>query len=105
MMSPRRPIFSTSCLRITCIKVPPLASDYVWQKSHLAGALYRYRRFALVLRAKACHPAGTDLAAIRDELAQHVVVLVVYVRYVLLVEYARLALYRPLAARRRATPS
>src|ERR671916_2235647 len=92
-MSPRCPIFSTSWLSITCTSYP-LPSDHVRQQRHLAGALYRRGGLPLVLRAEPRHPAGPHLAAVRDETPQHVVVLVVNVRHVLLAEHARLALYR-----------
>src|SRR5215210_7227657 len=97
-MSPRCPIFSTSWVSMTCIgSLPP---DHVWQQRHLPGALDRGRGLALVLRAEARDPTSTDLAAIRDEPPQHVVVLVVHVGHVLLAEHARLALARaPLRAR------
>src|SRR5918998_3060217 len=97
-MSPRCPIFSTSSVSITCMgSLPP---DHVRQKRHLPGALDRGRGLALVLRTEAGDPTSPDLAAIRDESPQHVVVLVVHVGHVLLAEYARLALARaPLCAR------
>src|SRR5215207_1813 len=72
----------------------PLPAYHVGQQRHLAGALDCGRRLALVLRAEAGHPASTDLAAVRGEPPQHVVVLVVDVVDVLLAEHARLALGR-----------
>src|ERR671914_446542 len=99
-MSPRCPIFSTSPFNMTCMRsLPP---DHVGQKRHLAGALDRGRRLALMLRAEAGHPASTDLAAVRGEPPQHVVVLVVDVVDVLLAEHARLALARARPAGRSA---
>src|SRR5919107_3311046 len=98
-MSPRCPIFSTSCISITCI-VSLLLPGHVRQQRHLAGALYGDSRLPLMLRTQARHAGGTDLASIRDETPEHVVVLVVDVGYVLLAEHARLALYRPRPARR-----
>src|ERR671916_2170806 len=95
-MSPRRPIFMTSCLRITCMWLPP---HHVGQERHLPGALYGYGSLALVLGAELRDPTRPNLAAVARELAQHVVVLVVNVRYVLFAEHARLALNRPLPAR------
>src|SRR3712207_6074622 len=97
-MSPRCPIFSISWVNMTCMRsLPP---DNVGQKRHLAGALDRGRCLALVLRAESGDPASTDLAAVRGEPPQHVVVLVVHVGHVLLAEYAGLALARtPLRAR------
>src|SRR5918998_6947818 len=102
-MSPRCPIFSTSWLSITCTSYP-LPSDHVRQQRHLAGALYRRGGLPLVLRAEPRHPTGPHLAAVRDKTPQHVVVLVVHVRHVLLAEHARLALYRAPPAGR-PTPS
>src|SRR4028119_2118970 len=96
-MSPRCPIFSTSWVSITCTGLPP---DHVGQQGHLAGALDGRGRLALVLRAEARDPSRTDLAAVRDEPAQHIVVLVVDVGDVFLAEDARLALYRPAPAGR-----
>src|SRR5215212_484318 len=90
-MSPRCPIFSTSCVSITCTGYP-LPSDHVGQERHLAGALDRGRGLALVLRTECRDPSGPDLASVRGEPPQHVVVLVVHVGYVLLAEHARLAL-------------
>src|SRR5918911_2355942 len=96
-MSPRCPIFSTSSFNITC--TGSLPSDHVRQQRHLAGAFDRGRGLALVLRAETGDPASADLAAVRGEPPQHVVVLVVNVGYVLLAEDARLALARaPLCA-------
>src|SRR5918995_5409396 len=97
-MSPRCPIFSTSWVNMTCTRsLPP---HHVRQKRHLAGALDRDRGLALVLRAEAGDPSGTDLATVRGEPSQHVVVLVVNVGNVLLAEHARLALARaPLCTR------
>src|ERR687893_364504 len=89
-MSPLCPIFSTSWVRITCTALPP---HHVGEQGHLAGALYGSGGLALVLRAEARDPPGPDLAAVGDKPAQHVVVLVVDVRDVLLAEDARLALY------------
>src|SRR3712207_2230292 len=96
-MSPRCPIFSTSWVSITCTALPP---DHVGQQRHLAGALDGRGGLALVLRAQARYPSRADLAAVRDEPAQHVVVLVVDVGHVLLAEDARLALYRTAPAGR-----
>src|SRR5919107_5967057 len=97
-MSPRCPIFSTSSVSITCTgSLPP---DHVRQKRHLPGALDRGRSLALVLRTEAGDPTSPDLAAIRDEPPQQIVVLVVNVGNVLLAKHARLALARtPLCAR------
>src|SRR3712207_2891974 len=96
-MSPRCPIFSTSWVSITCTALPP---DHVGQQRHLAGALDGRGGLALVLRAEARNPSRADLAAVRDEPAQHVIVLVVDVGDVLLAEDARLALYRTAPAGR-----
>src|SRR5215210_2601023 len=96
-MSPRWPIFSTSLFSMTCKALPP---HHVWQKRHLPGTLYGRGRLPLVLRAQARDPAGPDLAAVGDEPAQQVVVLVVDVGDVFLAEHARLALYRAAPAGR-----
>src|ERR671916_3273590 len=96
-MSPRCPIFSTSWVSITCTALPP---DHVGQQGHLAGALDRGGRLALVLRAKARDPTGPDLAPVGDEPPQHVVVLVIDVGDVFFAEDARLALRRPAPAGR-----
>src|SRR3712207_2298106 len=92
-MSPRCPIFSTSWVSITCTSCP-LPSDHVRQKRHLPGALDRGGGLALVLRAEARNPTSTDLAAVRGEAPQHVVVLVVHVGHLLLAEHTGLALAR-----------
>src|SRR5918999_2778928 len=99
-MSPRCPIFSTSWVSMTCMRLLP--SYHVRQKRHLAGTLYRGRGLALVLRAEAGDPAGPDLATVGGEPPERVVVLVVNVGYVLLAEHARLALGRA-RSRARAT--
>src|SRR5215212_11890810 len=99
-MSPRCPIFSTSWVSMICTRsLPPY---HVGQQRHFAGALYRGRGLALVLRAETRDPAGPDLAAVRGEPPEHVVVLVINVGYVLLAEHARLALGRA-STRSRAT--
>src|SRR5919199_1801767 len=100
-MSPRCPIFSTSSFSMTCMRLLP--PDHVRQKRHLASAFDRGCGLALVLRAETGDPTSADLAAVRDEPPEHVVVLVVHVGYVLLAEDARLVLARaPLCTR---TPS
>src|SRR3954470_19678534 len=64
----------------------------VGQQGHLAGVLDRDGDVALVLDAVAGHPAGTDLAAVGDELPQQRRVLVVDVGRLVLAELADLLL-------------
>src|SRR2546430_15180006 len=64
----------------------------VRKQRHLAGILDRRRDVPLVTRAVARHPAGADLAAVRDVLAQQAGVLVVDVRGPVLAERADLLL-------------
>src|SRR5918997_6524266 len=92
-MSPRCAIFSTSWVSITCTTYP-LPSDHVRQERHLAGALDRDRGLPLVLRTQSGDPPSPDLAAVRDEPPQHVVVFVVHVSDALFAEHTRLVLGR-----------
>src|SRR5690349_25161341 len=64
----------------------------VGEQRHLAAVLHGGRDVALVLAAVAAHAAGTDLAAVGDELAQQRRVLVVDVRRLVLAELADLLL-------------
>src|SRR5437762_13954203 len=64
----------------------------VRKQRHLAGVLDRRRDVPLVTRAVARHPAGADLAAIRDVLAQQAGVLVVDIRGLIVAERADLLL-------------
>src|SRR4051812_494307 len=64
----------------------------VGQQRHLTGVLDRGGDVALVLGAVPRHPAGADLAAVGDELAQQRRVLVVDVGEFLLAEQANLLL-------------
>src|SRR5213080_1404764 len=74
-MSPARPRPATSRVRISFIGSPGRRG--VGQQSHLAGVLDRLGDLALLLRGDAGDPAGADLAAVGDELAEQVRVLVV----------------------------
>src|SRR5437764_4163508 len=70
-MSPARPSPDTSRVRISFIASSRSARGRgVREQSHLAGVLDCLRELALLLRADAGHPAGADLAAVGDELAQ-----------------------------------
>src|SRR4051812_44031232 len=64
----------------------------VRQQRHLASVLDRRGDVALVLGAVSGHPAGADLAAVGDELAQQRRILVVDVGEFLLAEQANLLL-------------
>src|ERR671916_1200653 len=64
----------------------------VGQQRHLAAVLDRHGDVALVLPAVAADPAGADLAAVRDVLAQRAGVLVVDVGHLVLAELADLLL-------------
>src|SRR5689334_2601118 len=64
----------------------------VRQQGHLAGVLDRDGDVPLVLDAVAGHPTGADLAAVGDELAEQVGVLVVDTGRLLLAELANLLL-------------
>src|SRR3954467_7672614 len=74
------------------VSLPSARSAGVGQQRHLAAVLDRDGDVALVLRAVSGHPAGADLAAVGDELAQQVGVLVVDVGVLLLAEGAHLLL-------------
>src|SRR5262245_10732933 len=65
----------------------------VGQQRHLAAVLHRDGDVTLVLAAVAGHPAGADLAAVRDELPQQLRVLVVDVVGLVLAEDANLLLW------------
>src|SRR6478672_12823649 len=75
-MSPARPRPATSRVRMSFIAGSPRRRG-VGEQGHLAGVLDRLGELALLLRGDAGDPAGTDLAAVRHELAQQVGVLVV----------------------------
>src|SRR5689334_23032754 len=64
----------------------------VRKQRHLAGVLDRRRDVPLVARAVARHPAGADLAAVRDVLAEQAGVLVVDVGRPVVAERADLLL-------------
>src|SRR4051812_30763073 len=64
----------------------------VGQQRHLAAVLHSYRDVTLVLAAVAADAAGTDLAAVGDELPQQGRVLVVDVGRLVLAELADLLL-------------
>src|SRR4051812_33659744 len=64
----------------------------VGQQRHLAAVLHSYRDVTLVLAAVAADAAGTDLAAVGDELPQQRRVLVVDVGRLVLAELADLLL-------------
>src|SRR6202042_3977341 len=64
----------------------------VGQQRHLARVLDRRGDVALMLRAVAGNPPGTDLAAVGDELPQQPGVLVVHAGDLLLAEQANLLL-------------
>src|SRR4051794_20523766 len=64
----------------------------VGQQRHLAAVLHSYRDVTLVLAAVAADAAGTDLAAVGDELPQQSGVLVVDVGRLVLAELADLLL-------------
>src|SRR5436305_10574135 len=66
--------------------LPSARGAGVRQQRHLATVLDGDRDVALVLRAVAGDATGTDLAAVGDELAQQVGVLVVDVGVLLLAE-------------------
>src|SRR5437763_14767383 len=78
-MSPGRPSPDTSRVRMSFM----LGSSFsargrgVGQQRHLAGVLDRLGDLPLLLGADAGHPAGPDLAAVGNELAQQRGVLVV----------------------------
>src|SRR3954465_15057158 len=74
------------------VSLPSARSAGVGQQRHLAAVLDRDGDVALVLRAVAGHPPGADLAAVGDELAQQVGVLVVDRCRLLLAEGAHLLL-------------
>src|SRR5262245_3831090 len=92
-MSPGLPRPSISWVRMSFICRPPSARRArVRQQRHLASVLDGGRDVALVLHAVPGDPAGADLAAVRDELAQQRGVLVVDVRALVLAEAADLLL-------------
>src|SRR3989337_2337144 len=64
----------------------------VGQQRHLTAVLDGHGDVALVLPAVAAHPAGADLAAVRDVLAQRAGVLVVDVGHLVLAALADLLL-------------
>src|SRR3954452_21521116 len=72
--------------------LPSACGARVGQQRHLAAVLDRDRDVALVLRAVARHPPRADLAAVGDELAQQVGVLVVHGAGLLFAEGAHLLL-------------
>src|SRR5690242_18728073 len=74
------------------IVAPSARGRGVGQQGHLAAVLHGRRDVALVLGAVAADPAGPDLAAVGDELAEQRRVLVVDVGDLLLAEHADLLL-------------
>src|SRR5579859_3158529 len=78
-------------VRLIC-RSPLARRARVRQQRHLTSVLDRGRHIALMARAVARHPAGADLAAIGDVLAQQTGVLVVDVGDPLLAEHADLFL-------------
>src|SRR3954451_2898079 len=78
-MSPGRPRPETSRVRMSFMSSAPFSARGrgVGQQRHLAGVLDRLGDLPLLLGADAGHPAGPDLAAVGDELAQQRGVLVV----------------------------
>src|SRR5512146_2500882 len=101
-MSPAAPRPLTSWVRmifaIAQSTLPLSSSRGVGQQRHLTAVLHGRGDVTLVLGAVAGDPAGTDLAAVGDELPQQVRVLVVDVGDLLLAEHANLLLR--LASRR-----
>src|SRR5580698_5556226 len=99
-MSPGVPRPVTSWVRMSFMGVPligrssPVSASRarVGQQRHLARVLDRRGDVALVLRAVAGYPPGTDLAAVGDELPQQPGVLVVDPGDLLLAEQADLLL-------------
>src|SRR5690349_1588980 len=92
-MSPGAPRPETSVVRMSfiCPESPFSARGArVRQQGHLTGVLDSGRHVALVLGAVARHPAGTDLAAVGDELPQQPRVLVVDVGDLVMAEEANL---------------
>src|SRR3954454_23787471 len=74
-MSPASPRPATSRVRISFMASP--GRRRVGQQRHLAGVLDRLGDLSLLLGGYAGDPAGPDLAAVGDELAEQVRVLVV----------------------------
>src|SRR3954468_24924114 len=74
------------------VTLPLSRGGGVGQQRHLTAVLHSRGDVTLVLRAVAGHAAGTDLAAVGNELPQHVRVLVVHVRDLVLAESADLLL-------------
>src|SRR4051795_181205 len=91
-MSPGEPRPPTSWVRMSFIGSSSAGRRRVGQQGHLAGVLDRDGDVALVLDAVAGDPAGTDLAAVGDELPQQGGVLVVDVGRLVLAELADLLL-------------
>src|SRR5690348_5639249 len=92
-MSPGVPRPDTSWVRMIFTSVPLSARRRgVRQERHLTCVLDRTGDLALLLGTDAGHPARTDLAPVRDELAQQRGVLVIDVGDPLLVERVHLLL-------------
>src|ERR1700722_16418628 len=99
-MSPGAPRPVTSWVRMSlmgvpliCLTSPASASRArIGQQRHLARVLDRRGDIALMLRAVAGDPPGTDLAAVGDELPQQPGVLVVHAGDLLLAEQETLLL-------------
>src|SRR3954469_24993288 len=92
MVSPEEPRPVTSAVRISFIVLMSARRRGVGQQRHLAAVLHGHGDVTLVLAAVAADAAGTDLAAVGDELPQQRRVLVVHAGRLVLAELADLFL-------------